>query len=429
MCITKMAADALDPTPSPRTPSRKRATPKSDRSPKFKPKSDPTTPNPASGGYSTGSSYKLDTSVTTTSVSSRTSLSSFRDNLPENAHIYDFAEIRSATNNFLARRHSSSTSSSSWRCTLRGKDVIVFQRKFRRPMDLPRLRERLSVLCRSHHMSIVKLLGVSVSGDHVYVVYDFVTGASLSDCLRNLRNPNFTVLSSWMSRMQVATDLAHGLDYVHSNAGRLSAGFVHKYVKSGSVIVTEPSFNAKICHFGAAELCGETAVEAAAEDVKSPPRAVDKGSGRAFEGARGYMSPEFRSSGIATQKSDVYALGVLILELLSGEEPLKYKFDRASGDYRKISVVDAARYAVDGSGEEVEARVRKWVDRRLKDSFPVEVADKVIRVALECVHVDRDKRPSMQRVAGKISKLYLDSTVWCERVRVPTEFSVSFAPR
>ncbi|KAE9461248.1 hypothetical protein C3L33_06841, partial [Rhododendron williamsianum] len=135
MCITKMAADALEPTPSPRTPSRKRATPKSDRSPKFKPKSDPTTPNPASGGYSTGSSYKLDTSVTTTSVSSRTSLSSFRDNLPENAHIYDFAEIRSATNNFLARRHSSSTSSSSWRCTLRGKDVVVFQRKFRRPMD------------------------------------------------------------------------------------------------------------------------------------------------------------------------------------------------------------------------------------------------------------------------------------------------------
>ncbi|KAE9461247.1 hypothetical protein C3L33_06840, partial [Rhododendron williamsianum] len=191
-------------------------------------------------------------------------------------------------------------------------------------------------------MSIVKLLGVSVSGDHVYLVYDFVTGASLSDCLRNPRNPNFTVLSSWMSRMQVATDLAHGLDYVHSNAGGLSAGFVHKYVKSGSVIVTEPSFNAKICHFGAAELCGETAVEAAAEDVKSPPRAVDKGSGRAFEGARGYMSPEFRSSGIATQKSDVYALGVLILELLSGEEPLKYKFDRASGDYRKISVVDAA---------------------------------------------------------------------------------------
>lgn len=69
------------------------------------------------------------------------------------------------------------------------------------------------------------------------------------------------------------------------------------------------------------------------------------------------------------------------------------------------------------------------MDRRLKDSFPVEVAEKLIRVALDCVHVDPDKRPDMQRVAGKISKLFLDSRVWCERVRVPTEFSVSFAPR
>lgn len=427
-----MAADALDPSPSPRrTPSRKRTTPKltpkSDQSPKLRPKSDP---DPASGGgYSTGSGYKLDTSVTTTSVSNRTSLSSLRDSLPESAHVYDFAEIRSATNNFLAKRHSSSASSSSWRCTLRGKDAIVFQRKFRRPMDLPRLRERLSAIGRSHHMSLVKLLGVSISGDHIYLVYDYVTGASLSDCLRNPRNPSFTVLSSWMSRMQVATDLAHGLDYVHNNTGGMNAGFVHKYIKSGSVIVTEPSLNAKICHFGAAELCGEAAavVEAdAAHNAGSPPRA----EGRAFDGTRGYMSPEFRSSGIATQKSDMYAFGVMILELLSGEEPLKYKFDRESSGYRKLSVVDAARYAVEGGGaEEVEARVRKWVDRRLKDSFPMVVADKVIRVALECVHVDPDKRPGMQRVAGKISKLYLDSRIWCEKVRVPTEFSVSFAPR
>jgi len=429
MCKTKMAAAAAEPSPIPSPRRSTRKTSKSDQSPKLPAKSD----NQASGGgYSTGSSYKLDTSVTTASISSRTSLSSLRDTLPENAHIYDFTEIRSATNNFLAKRYSSS--SSSWRCTVRGKDVIVFQRKIKRPMDSSQLRERLSVICRSHHMSIIKLLGASISRDHIYLVYDFVNGASLSDCLRNPRNPNFTVLSNWMSRIQIATDLAHGLDYIHNNTGGLSSNtsFVHKYIKSGSVIVTDPSFNAKICHFGAAELCGETAVEALGEDIKSPPPELKRSGsgGRVFEGTRGYMSPEFLACGIATQKSDVYAFGVLILELLSGEEPLRYKFDRSSGEYRKISVVETAAYAVGGGGgEQVGARLRKWVDRRLKDSFPVEVAEKLIRVALDCVHVDPDKRPGMQRVAGKISKLFLDSRVWCERVRVPTEFSVSFAPR
>ncbi|KAL6952039.1 hypothetical protein U1Q18_042247 [Sarracenia purpurea var. burkii] len=454
MCGSKMATDATEPTTNTRTSSRTRRTPTrsppsvTPQTPKSEAKSDPSTSNTAFAGYSSGSSYKLDTSRTTASTSSRTSLSNLRETLPERPHIYEFSEIRSATNNFLAKRYSSSSSSSSWRCTLRGKDVIVFQRKFRRSVELSQLRERLSVICRSHHLSIIKLLGVSISGDNIFLVYDFVNGASLTDCLRNPRNPNFTVLSPWMSRMQIATDVAHGLDYIHNNAGP-STNVVHKYIKSSSIIVTEPSFNAKICHFGAAELCDETVDErnqtknlkrrdsdGIEEDMPGSPANLKRSGsrGRQFEGVMGYMSPEFQATGIATQKSDVYAFGVVILELLSGEEPLKYKFDRSSGDYRKISVVEEAKYAIEeggggGVGQEREGRLRRWVDGRMKDSFPVEVADKLTRVALECVHADPDMRPGMQRVAGKISKLYLASRIWSEKVRIPTEFSASFAPR
>lgn len=292
----------------------------------------------------------------------------------------------------------------------------------------------------------MKLLGASISGDHIYIVYEFMQGGNLSSCLRNPRNPDFTVLSTWMSRMIVAADLADGLDYIHNNSGQ-SINLIHKYVKSSSVIVTEPSFNAKICHFGMAELIGETVGEA--EEVKSLKKVVTgditeelpesetpsplRSSGSRsmqFEGVRGYMSPEFRSNGQATQSSDVYAFGVVLLELLSGEEPLKCKFDRKTGNFVTTSGIDAARNAVDGGADEgVDGRLRQWVDRRLKDSFPVDVAEKVTRVGLECVHVDPDKRPNMRRVANKISKLYLDSAKWSERVKVPTEFSVSFAPR
>lgn len=302
-------------------------------------------------------------------------------------------------------------------------------------MEKAELKAKLSVVCRSHYKSIIKLLGASISGDHIYLVYDFVVGSNLSTCLRNPRNPSYTVLNTWMSRMQIATDVAHGLDYIHNTTG-LEIDPVHKYVKSSGIIVTEPSFNAKICHFGAAELCSVSESKA----VTNGGEICEEGKGsatrtREFEGVRGYISPEFQLTGVATQKSDVYAFGVVLLELFSGEEPVRFKYDKATGNYSKISIIDTAREVVNCGDEEedggarVDRRLRNWMDRRLSDSFPVEVALKVIRLALDCLHVEPDDRPDMRRVAGKISKLYLDSEFWSDRVKMPTEISVSLAPR
>ncbi|KAK6234660.1 hypothetical protein SCA6_009997 [Theobroma cacao] len=378
-----MAANVSEPTPS-RTPRTRPSQSPRDSRTRPSQSSSPSTSNPSSAAYTSTSSYAKGTS-SGTSVSSRTSLSSLRESLPENPHIYDISEIRAATNNFLAKRYSSSSSSAAstaacWRCNLRGRDTVVFQRKFRRKIQTPQLKERLSI----------------------------------------------------------ATDLAHGLDYIHNNTG-LNLSIVHNHIKSSSIIVTEPSFNAKICHFGTAQLCGETdenerrelkretEIEEVLEegDAASLRKLKRSDSGeRQFEGARGYMSPEFRSSGVATQKSDVFAFGVVILELLSGEEPLKYRYDKRTGDFVRTSVTETAAAAV-----EARATLRRWMDRRLNDSFPVEVADKLIRLALDCVHVDPDKRPSMGRVAGKISKLYLESRIWSDNVKLPTGISVSLAPR
>ncbi|XVF20269.1 hypothetical protein REPUB_Repub11eG0183300 [Reevesia pubescens] len=456
MCKTKMAVNALEPGSSRTARTRPAQSPqaqptRSSQSPRTsssRPSQSPTpsTSNPSNAAYTSTSSYTKATS-SGTSTSSRTSLTSLRESISENPHIYNIAEIRAATNNFLAKRMPSSSSSAAstapcWRCNLRGRDTVVFQRKFRRKIQTSQLKERLSVICRSNHVSIIKLLGASISGDHIYLVYEFIEGSNLVECLRNPRNPSFTVLSTWISRMQIATDLAHGLDYVHNNTG-LNLSIVHNHIKSSSIIVTEPSFNAKICHFGTAQLCGETdenetqeiglskretEIEEVIEesDAASFRKLKKSDSGeRQFEGVRGYMSPEFRSSGVATQKSDVFAFGVVILELLSGEEPLKYRYDKKTGDFLRTSVMDTAAVAA-AEGRE---RLRRWIDRRLNDSFPVAVAEKLIRLALDCVHVDPDKRPGMGRVAGKISKLYLESRSWSDNVNVPTGISVSLAPR
>ncbi|XP_010541263.1 PREDICTED: lysM domain receptor-like kinase 3 [Tarenaya hassleriana] len=424
MCKTKMAANASEPT---------RTRPRRDSAPPSRP---PRTRSASTSATTMSSTSTVTGASTSSSVASRTSLASLRESLPENPHIYDVAEIRAATNNFLARRLSSSSSTASWRCHLRGKEAVVFQRKFRRRIAMDELRDRLSVICRSHHGSIVNLLGASVSGsrggggggDHIYLVYEYVHGATLAECLRNPRNPNFTVLSSWTSRIRIAADLAHGLDYIHNKTGLKIRNLVHNHIKSSAVIVTEPDFNSKICHFGTAQLCGETDEMSPETDESQKFKRSDSRALR-FEGVRGYMSPEFQLTGIATQKSDVYAFGVTMLELLSGEEPLKYRLNKSTGNFERTSVIETAAEAINGEDGEREGRLRRWMDRRLGDSFPVAVVEKLTRLALECVEESPDHRPEMGRVAGKISKLYLESEKWSAKMKPPVDFTVSLAPR
>ncbi|XP_022994997.1 lysM domain receptor-like kinase 3 [Cucurbita maxima] len=369
------------------------------------------------------------------------SFSSLHESLPESPRIFDFSEINAATNQFLNKRFSAASSTPSWRCTLRGKDVMIFQRKFHRKIKLQEFKDRFYEICRSHHTSIIELLGASISGEYLYLVYNFVNGANLSDCLRNSRSPNFTVLSTWISRMQVATDLAQGLDYIHNKSG-LNISLSHNHIKSSSILVTEPSFNARICHFGAAQLCNEVdwnkTVEKPTNSRCNGEISTDSMKKVQIKGVRGYMAPEYKSSGVATPMTDVYAFGVVILELLSGEEPLKFKFNRRKGNFVRVSLIESAMAVIEGDNDEeprggvaleVGGRLRRWVDRRLKDSFPIHVAEKVMRLAIYCVDVDPSKRPNMAHVASKISKLYLESRIWSNNRAIPAGSSVSLAPR
>lgn len=155
-----------------------------------------------------------------------------------------------------------------------------------------------------------------------------------------------------------------------------------------------------------------------------------------IEGTRGYLAPEVIAGKCATRKSDVFAFGVVLLELISGEEPLKYRISAGKEKkYEWVSLIEMAREVVGTAGWEEDitegriGRLRQWVDRRLKDSFPVDLAEKLTVVALRCVEGEAARRPGMSWVEGKISQLFLESKAWSERVKAPAEISASFAPR
>ncbi|WVZ81968.1 hypothetical protein U9M48_029291 [Paspalum notatum var. saurae] len=334
-------------------------------------------------------------SSTSSASSSRASLAAARASLPDPPVLYPFQELAAATNNFLTKRAGGAAASAAyWRCSLRGRDAALFQ--------LPRRAGAAAVdaaalarIGRYHHTSLARLLGACPAGAHLYLAYELPPGgATLAACLRSARNPSFTALRTWVSRVQVAADVAQGLEYVHHHAGA-----VHGRVSPSAVIVSDPGLRARLTHFGAAEL----AAPADAREAGDSP----------YVAAPGSAEP--------SREADVYAFGVLLLELLSGEEPTRYRFDRGTKEFQRVSLLETAAAAAAGGG------VRNWVDRRLGDSFPVAAAERLVEVALRCAAAE--DRPDMTWVAGKLSKVYLESRAWEQKLQVPTEFSVSVAPR
>lgn len=333
-------------------------------------------------------------------TSSANSLASLRDSLPENPNIYRYKELADATAQFASGRLGKS---SVWKCVLRGKTVVASVRSQQR--KIRDFSAGLREICNAHHASIVKLLGGSYDGENGYLVYEYVQGSSLEDCLRVSKAPGFTVLGSWLSRIQIAVDVAQGLEYMHHDT---NIKYVHNYIKSSSILVTEPGYRAQICHLGAAYLAGEYDTEGVGV---LPQRSTMK-----ITGTQGYMAPEYINSGIVSQKADVFALGVVLLELLSGHEPIRYVADEGGRGMRRIGLIQSLNILISEAGDNFAGRLRRWMDPRLRDSFPVDCAERVARLAASCVDPDPGKRPDTRFIAGELSRVFIMSEQWSERM-------------
>ncbi|GLJ35052.1 hypothetical protein SUGI_0705400 [Cryptomeria japonica] len=252
--------------------------------------------------------------------------------------------------------------------------------------------------------------------------------------------PGYTVLNTWISRMQIAIDVGKALEYMQHDT-RLH--YVHNYLKSRSIIITQPGYRAMMCHVGACYLTGEyefednnnicdvskdisISAEITEEEGPNPCHQGRKMSKRAksmrITGIMGYMSPEYVSSGIVSQKDDVFAFGVILLEFLAGREPIKH-MSKAKNELERVSLVETVnRILLSDEQAECIRRLRSWVDPRLKDSFPVECAERVVRLAAACVDSEPERRPDMRYVAGKISEEFIMSKQWSDKLQYNKEF-------
>ncbi|KAA0064902.1 putative receptor-like protein kinase [Cucumis melo var. makuwa] len=162
----------------------------------------------------------------------------------------------------------------------------------------------VDLLSKIHHSNIIRLLGYTIHGESRLLVYELMENGSLETLLHG-KTPNQSFLTFCGSLINWLYDyplLAQTLEYLHEHC---KPSVIHRDLKSSNILL-DANFNAKLSDFGLSVIVGAQNKN----DIK-------------LSGTMGYVAPEYLLDGKLTDKSDVYAFGVVLLELLLGRRPVE----------------------------------------------------------------------------------------------------------
>ncbi|KAJ4783206.1 Leucine-rich repeat protein kinase family protein [Rhynchospora pubera] len=226
----------------------------------------------------------------------------------------------------------------------------------------------VALLSRIHHRNLVKFLGYSQEEDTNILVYEFMNEGTLTE---HLRGPPEKKIVSWLQRMEIAEDTAKGIEYLHKGC---SPAIIHRDLKTSNILLDQ-NMRAKVSDFGLSKL-------------------MPDGShiSTMVKGTIGYLDPEYYVTQRFTEKSDVYSFGIILLELISGYNPISSENFGDSCEY----IVSWARGLVESGDIEIIA------DKSLEPTYDIESVRKMTKIALMCVKPSRLERPSISEVLKEI---------------------------
>ena len=169
-------------------------------------------------------------------------------------------------------------------------------------MDSPELKERFLIEAQAaaalSHPNICVIYEVGESEERPYIAMEYIEGETLRD---RLKKGPLTAEEALEAAMQIASGLgeAHG------------KGIIHRDIKSANIMVT-PKGRAKVMDFGLAKLRGGSSLTKSQTTL----------------GTVAYMSPEQARGEELDPRTDIWSLGVVLYELLSGELPFQGDHDQ-----------------------------------------------------------------------------------------------------
>lgn len=266
----------------------------------------------------------------------------------------------------------------------------------------------INILQQINHSNIIRLSGFCLHQGNTYLVYEFADNGSLTDWLHSAaKNTKYESVLGWKQRVQIAHDIADALNYLHNF---VTPPYIHKNLKSSNVLL-DGQMRAKITNFGLARSVDED-------------RDGELQLTRHVVGTFGYMPPEYIENGLITPKMDVFALGVLISELLSGKEAATRPPEAVGDEENKVKDTAAADVAAPQQGQlsemikevvggdNVRDKLTEFMDSKLRGEYPVELAYSVAELASKCVAADLNDRPSVAEVFVTLSKIMSSSLDW-----------------
>ncbi|XP_049401648.1 probable L-type lectin-domain containing receptor kinase S.5 [Solanum stenotomum] len=218
-----------------------------------------------------------------------------------------------------------------------------------------------------HHKNLVKLIGWCYESNELLVVYEFMPNGSLDKLISCEENGKGLSLN-WEIRHGIICGIAQALDYLHNGCQKR---VLHRDIKASNIML-DSELNAQLGDFGLArtvQVNGKT-----------------HHSTKEIAGTIGYMAPESFHIGRATVETDVFAFGVLVLEVACGQKPGN-RYEENNYTNRVIEYV----WDLYKIGRIIDA-----IDVRLDRDFNEEQAECVLILGLACCHPNPYERPSMK---------------------------------
>ncbi|KAF7096819.1 hypothetical protein CFC21_098717 [Triticum aestivum] len=301
---------------------------------------------------------------------------------------YSRHEIELATENFSdAKKIGEGGYGIVYRCTLDHTEVAVkvIQQDSRGKID--EFFKEVEILSRLHHPNLVLLLGFCP--EIGCLVYEYMENGSLEDQL--IDNEGRQPLH-WFLRFQIIFEVARGLAFLH---GTKPEPIVHRDLKPGNILL-DKNYVSKIGDVGFAKLISDLA----------PDGFTEYRDDTVIAGTMYYMDPEYQLTGTVRPKSDLFALGVIILQLLTGKRPHGLI----------LSVEEAVRK---GTFPDI-------LDVSLND-WPIAEAEMLAKLGLHCTALRCRNRPDLEQVVlpeleNILSRLTSSQKFESQNTVVPSHF-------
>ncbi|KAF8116524.1 hypothetical protein N665_0017s0079 [Sinapis alba] len=249
------------------------------------------------------------------------------------------------------------------------KEIAVKRVSNQSQQGLKEFVSEIMTIGRMSHRNLVPLLGYCRRRKELLLVYDYMPNGSLDKYLYN--SPEVTL--EWKHRIKVIKGVASALFYLHEDWEQV---VIHRDIKASNVLL-DAEYNGRLGDFGLARLCGHG----------TDPLTTH------VAGTWGYLAPDHMRTGKSTTATDVFAFGVLLLEVACGRRPIE--ICNGSGEW--VLLVDWV-FGVWSEGNILDAK-----DPNLGTEYDQREVEMVLKLGLLCSHSNPHARPTMRQVLHYLS--------------------------